>query len=390
MNNLLERISSHFDQLRPKTLCEPEPGGFIKHPYGVPSGFYDQLWDWDGFFICLHLAKRPVDPKPEYFRYWVLNFVSAHHEVGYTPGCITTRRPETDRRDFSLKPFMAQAALQGSTEGFDWLADDYDTIRQIVLRREESNRDAETGLFYWNDAMQSGADNNAADSNLPETRTLFLSCDINAFQFEEYQALSAIADGLGKNDEAERFTGEAERLRDAINQYLWNDTLGSYDNRRRDTGAFVHCISYSNFVPLWAGLAGQDQADSMIRGHLLNDAHLMTPWGARSLSRQDRAYNNANIIIPYSNWCGPVWPIANWFYHEGLMRYGFEDEARDLAERVARLLLDDLDAIGSMHENYCGETGKPLAPAADQAPRFVEGGFIGWNLLAQDMLERHA
>ena len=379
---MLDRLATHFDRLRPTTLREPVPGGFIKYPYGVPAGFYDQLWDWDGFFICRHLADRPEGAKPEYFRYWVLNFVSAYREMGYPPGCVTSEKPETDRRDFSLKPFMAQAALHGSTEGFEWLREVFEDVVKIVTRREETNRDEAAGLYFWDDAMQSGADNNAADSNLAETKKLYLSCDLNAFQWQEYSALAVIAEGLGRD------AAEADRIKAAMHEHLWNEALGSFDNRRRDTGAFVNCVSYSNFVPLWAGIARQEQADSMVRNYLLNEDHLLTPWGGRSLSRQDRAYNNANIIIPYSNWCGPVWPIANYFYFKGLKNYGFEAEARDLAERVARLLLDDLDTIGSMHESYCAETGKTLAPSIDQAPRFIEGGFIGWNLLVQDMLEQ--
>ncbi len=385
---MLERLGKHFDNLRKETLREPVEGGFIKYPYGVPAGFYDQLWDWDGFFICRHLADRPDEPKPEYFQYWVLNFLSAYREVGYPPGCVTNEKPETERRGFSLKPFMAQAALHGSGEGFEWLRESFDEIVEIVTRREKSNRDEATGLYFWDDAMQSGADNNAADSNLPELKGLFLSCDLNAFQFQEYDALARIAEELG--EDGARFRAEAESIKAGMQEHLWNETLGSFDNRRRDTGAFVNCVSYSCFVPLWAGLASKEQAASMVTSYLLNEDHLMTQWGARSLSKQDRAYNNVNIIIPYSNWCGPIWPIANYFYFCALKNYGFEAEAKELAERLAGLVLADLDAIGSMHENYCAETGKPLAPSIDQAPRFVEGGFIGWNLLVQDLLEQSA
>ncbi|MGC6582978.1 MAG: MGH1-like glycoside hydrolase domain-containing protein [Akkermansiaceae bacterium] len=385
--SLLARISEHFDRLRPTTLRAPKEGDFIKHPYGVPAGFYDQLWDWDGFFINTHLANRPDDPKPEYFRYWVLNFLSAYREVGYPPGCVTTEQPETERRDFSLKPFMAQSALLGSSEGFEWLREEYKDIVEIVTRREETNFDEATGLFFWDDAMQSGADNNAADSNVPELKSLFLSCDMNAFQWKEYTALTTIAQELGHTSDSDKFQSMADSLRGAIQEHLWNDELNTLDNKRRDTGSFVQCISYSNFVPLWAGLPDEEQAALMIESYLLQEDHLFTPWGARSLSKQDRAYNNANIIIPYSNWCGPIWPIANYFYHVGLKNYGYHAEAQDLAERVAKLLLTDLDNLGSMHESYCAETGATLAPSADQAPRFIEGGFIGWNLLVQDMLE---
>ena len=40
-----------------------------------------------------------------------------------------------------------------------------------------------------------------------------------------------------------------------------------------------------------------------------------------------------------------------------------------------------------MHENYNAETGEPLAPTAEQSPNKKFTGFIGWNLLEQNMLE---
>ncbi len=32
---------------------------------------------------------------------------------------------------------------------------------------------------------------------------------------------------------------------------------------------------------------------------------MLAPYGLRSLSKQDPDYNNAAIIVPYSNWQGP-------------------------------------------------------------------------------------
>jgi len=385
--SLLEELAQRFEELRPETLREPEDGDFIKYPYGVPAGYYEQLWDWDGFFICQHLANRPEDAKPEYYQYWVKNFIEAYRELGYPPGCITKEKPAEDRRAFPLKPFIAQAVHRGSGGDFEWVKDYYEDLVDIVTRREETNRDKATGLYFWDDAMQSGADNNAALSNSEELKGAYLACDLNAFQYEEYRTLSEVAWAVGNALHAAKFATEASNIKNAIQKHLWNENLGSFDNKSRETGCFVNCITYSNYVPLWAKLGTPAQAESMFLKYLLSGDHLMTPWGCRSLTRQDRQYNNANIIDPYSNWCGPIWPIANYFYFTALSKYGFYAEARQIANRLGRALMDDLNTNGSMHENYCGETGQPLAPSKDQGPRNVEGGFIGWNLLLQDMLE---
>jgi alpha,alpha-trehalase len=114
---------------------------------------------------------------------------------------------------------------------------------------------------------------------------------------------------------------------------------------------------------------------------------MLSAYGLRSLSKQDDAYNNDNIILPYSNWRGPVWPIANYLYFVGLINYGFDDEAAQLADMIGRLCLDDIRSCGSMHENYHADTGEPLAPTAEQSAGGIFSGFVGWNLLVQNMLE---
>jgi alpha,alpha-trehalase len=39
------------------------------------------------------------------------------------------------------------------------------------------------------------------------------------------------------------------------------------------------------------------------------------------------------------------------------------------------------------HECYSAETGEGLAPTAEQAKDHTFPGFVGWNLLVQDMLQ---
>ena len=134
-------------------------------------------------------------------------------------------------------------------------------------------------------------------------------------------------------------------------------------------------------------MAPPDRGQAMIRRYLWTDEHMLTPFGLRSLSRQDAEYNNVNMIIPYSNWQGPIWPIANYFYFVALRNYGFGAEAGELVARLAKLYAADIAFCGSLHENYDAETGLPMAPSASQSKHGQEGGFIGWNLLLQDMIE---
>jgi alpha,alpha-trehalase len=109
--------------------------------------------------------------------------------------------------------------------------------------------------------------------------------------------------------------------------------------------------------------------------------------GFRSLSRFDPAYNNEATIKPYSNWRGPIWINANFLDWIALRRYGFNDDARWLAETLAADIHRDIQKWESMHEDYDAETGDGLAPTVAQSPGGKFAGFVGWNLLAEDMLQ---
>lgn len=379
-------LIAHLERLRPAVI--KPANGHIRYPYCIPGGFYDQQWDWDGFFIASHLAARKP-PQAQYLKFWSLNILSSVRPDGEVPACLKPDGAKLGHPSLILKPFLAQGAELGARllDDHEWIDEHYDEIVRIVTRRESSHLIRDYGLYVWDDAMQSGADNNPAVGNEPATARTVLACDLNAFMHREYLALARLAGRTGRDADRARFAAKAEALREAMDRHLWDEETESYWNRHAVTGQRLERISYSNFVPLWAGMVPPDRAKAMIRRYLWTEDHLLTPYGLRSLSMRDPEYNNSNIIIPYSNWQGPVWPIANYFFFVALMNYGFFDEARDLVDRLTGLYLRDIGFCGSLHENYHAETGEPLAPTAKQSKHGQEGGFLGWNLLLQDMIE---
>ena len=381
-----QMLLAHLDRLRP-VVIQP-PAGLIAHPYCIPGGFYNQQWDWDGFFISSHLAGR--DPsQPQYLKYWVLNCLASVLPNGDVATCISPEGPRVNHPSLRLKPFLAQGAELGARllNDYSWIDEHYDEITRISTRWEDTHCIEEYGLFAWDDAMQSGADNNPAVGNDPAELRQIIACDINAFMYREYLALARLAGQLGRHGDQEKFSTKGVALVKALNDHLWDAEGQSYWNLYAGRRSWRKCVSYSNFVPLWAGMAEPTRADAMIRRYLWNEEHLLSPHGLRSLSRQDPCYNNDHMIVPYSNWQGPIWPITNYFYFIALMKHGFRDEARELVRRLTQLFLTDIDFCGSLHENYDAETGASIAPSAAQSKHGVEGGFIGWNLLLQDMIE---
>lgn len=383
---LLAGLTSDFARLAPQTIRPAQ--GYIRYPYLIPAGYYTQMWDWDGFFIGAHWANQdPADAK--LLRDWVLSFASSADPAGYVAGCITPQGPRPLFGKFAMKPFLAQGALLASQSlhDYSWLRHVWPNLQRILSYRESTQFDPRWGLWFWDNAMQSGADNNPALSNEPADSSATLAVDASVFAMREYLAMAALADNLGYPGDAHRYRLQAAATRRAILARLWSPRDAIFFNRRRDSGAWVRSINWSSFVPLADGLLPPRDARRMIRLHLLNPDEMRSPYGFRSLSKSDPAYNNEAIIDPYSNWRGPIWINANFLDWVALRRYGFHSESRQLALTLAAMLRRDIAQWGSMHEDYSAETGDGLAPTPAQSPGGRFAGFVGWNLLALDMLQ---
>jgi alpha,alpha-trehalase len=385
-SGLLTNLITDFSRLAPQTIRPAE--GYIRYPYLIPSGYYPQMWDWDGFFIGLHWANQ--DPgNAKYLRDWVLSFAGSADAEGYVAGCITPQGPRPLFGKFAMKPFLAQGALIAAEDlhDYEWIRPVWPAMQRVIQYREHTQLDTRWGLWFWDNAMQSGADNNAALTNDPKDPSAILAVDASVYAMREYLAMAAIAAHFSDSASAHAYAEKAALTRNAILTKLWFAKDAVFLNRRRSNGTWIRSISWTSFLPLIDGLPAPDDARRMILAHLLNSAEMRSDYGFRSLSKADPAYNNDAVIKPYSNWRGPIWINANLYDWIALRRYGFDEEARWLAFALADVLHRDIAKWGSMHEDYSAETGEGLAPTPEQSPGGKFAGFVGWNLLAQDMLQ---
>lgn len=361
--------------------------GYLKYPYLIPAGFYKQMWDWDGFFMGTYFCTKG---HPEHLQWWALNLIEGIDGKGYVSGCATTKGPRPIFGDFSMKPFLSQGVLIASRHAgdFKWIEPYYDKLCLAIRYRESVQRDGQSGLYFWQNGVQSGADNNVALNYYKDDPRSFLACDASAMQMREYIAQSIIARELGKTEDAEAFAADAEDLRQRILDTLWCEEDQSFYNVNRETRTFYRRVSYSNFWPVVAGVASDGQAHAMIDRYLVNPEHMKSEYGHRTVSKQDPDYNNINMIKPFSNWQGPVWPVAEFIYSVALRNYGYDDELRWMAYTLGSRLIRDYKEYGSLHECYDAETGAALSPDdsyVDENGRFV--GFVSWNLCAENILE---
>lgn len=372
MTLTISHIQKTFAQYKDKVKRKAQ--GALPHDYLVPSGYYEEQWDWDAFFMGMALSSQdPVEAI--YLKNWTLNFLHNARSDGYTPGCVTPQG--RDERLNQMKPFLAQGAYYAShfLKDFQWLAPNYSLLKTIILYREKNLWNKKYNLGVWFNSMESGADNNLAALDFPDKTVI--ATDLNSYMYLEYIALSLIAAKLNNQKDEEEFKQKANDLKENINKYLWNEQDSAYYNLDSRSGEHIKRISFNSFHPLWIKIAPTEKAKEFIEKYALNPQKLMGEYGIRTLSKDDPGYNNINMIKPHSNWQGPIWPIANYIYMHSLLNYGYQKEAIDLAEKITKLCLSDIEKTGGMHEDYNAETGEPLA-----APN-----FISWNLLVANMLQ---
>jgi mannosylglycerate hydrolase MGH1-like protein len=387
-----------------------EPAGILTHPYTVPSTpdspyYSSALWDWDSWFISAVLGQveADTDRKGHFFAYeegCILNFLDHTDADGVMPIQLKPEGPLTHRDagragDFSEnmhKPVLAQhAAMIAQRRGdVEWLQAHIDTLGLFLQRYLESHVHEETGLAFWQTDFAVGVDNDPSVYYRPEKSTA--SIYLNCLLYRELLAYGYLLEESGRQVEANRWRGRAQNLADAVNTHCWDERDGTFYSvdlnlrpideddwlhsgaPRRWSSLLLRVDNWSSFLPLWAGFASREQAERM-RERYLDTRTFNATYGVRTLSRLEKMYDLRASNNP-SNWLGPVWGISNYLVFRGLLKYGFTDDARELAEKTVRLFGQDMDANGSLHEYYHPDSGEPI----------MTKGFQNWNFLVLNMI----
>jgi len=194
--------------------------------------------------------------------------------------------------------------------------------------------------------------------------------DLNCYLVRELEAMAEIAKAIGKDGEAVGFTAHAEELKAKINEVFWDEEDGFYYDRSEKTGKLNKVKSVAGFIPLWVGAAPADRAERLVKEHLLNPNEFWTNYPVATWSKSEPDYHQEKHGNE-STWMGSTWIPTNYMVFRGLLRYGYTDVARELADKTFELVVSEVD----LREYYNGETGagQGLSP------------FWGWSGLGYHM-----
>jgi putative isomerase len=295
------------------TVAREHCGGNLNHPYFVPGGHYEYLWDWDAYFMAIAAWSQEMW---SYAEGSLLNLIDAT--------AIDGRPPKLIRADGSLDfqhpiPLHAQWMDLICTRRGDWsLARDYwDTLIAIQQWYDENVR-TPVGLYFWLSMAGPGFDNHPGVYGRPDSSVV--GTDLNSFHVRELLSWERLSAGIGR---ANPFAGRAAELQelmlrwlyDPVDRFFYNLDLSGVNcavtNQTVTWPVHLKFRHISGIMPLWAAVPDQTIAKGIIDGHLLDEEGLLSPYGIRSLSKREPLYNNVPMANP-SNWQGPVWVLSTY------------------------------------------------------------------------------
>lgn len=346
-----------------------------------PDGSPDHwtIFEWDSFFNALEVSIE----SPKHARDIIRSVLETQYPNGNIPNWRGRFGGASDRSQppvgsyVVLKLFQRMGDLEILKHAYPylrkwhsfWMAD-----KDNGQPRRDGNRD---GLLEWGSdtelvagrvppweeeaegkirAMwESGQDDlpNWDETSFDETTgTLTMNClDLSSLYALDAWCLGQIAQILDKREDYNSYLAEYEKIKELINNNLWDEKEGFYFDRHWD-GRFSKRKAASNFYPLLARIPDSKRALRMVR-HLLNPKEFWGDYVIPTISRDDPAFKDQQY------WRGTIWPPTNYLVYQGLKAYGFDAIASEFAKKSLALFLRSWENFQLCPENFDSRTGEP-------------------------------
>jgi glycogen debranching enzyme len=217
-----------------------------------------------------------------------------------------------DRRLVRELEREARAALNWIDEYADLMGNGY-----ISYQR----RNEKTGLENqcWKDSWDSISYRNGRLADFPRA-----TCELQGYAYDAKIRGARLAREIWGDEElASRLEKQAAELKRRFNREFWIADDEYFALALDRGGKQVDALSSNIGHLLWSGIVDKSKAKAIAR-HLLSP-RLFSGWGVRTLAEGEGRYN------PIGYHVGTVWPFDNSFIAWGLRRYGFKEEAAQVA-----------------------------------------------------------
>jgi hypothetical protein len=128
-------------------------------------------------------------------------------------------------------------------------------------------------------------------------------------------------------------------------------------------------LDHTLLLPLWAGIASDEQAKIMINLTIMNKKRFLSPYGIRSCTDSMENSDLPDELLS-------VHPLFMNFIMDGLIQYGEQKKAAEVFTRLMKATVNSLKLDMKFHQSYHSETGKPFGASNSLTSLIPIGSFL--------------
>jgi alpha,alpha-trehalase len=345
-------ISNYIHEfLEQTTISLPRDEGVhigLPHPYVCASSgiFNRDQYYWDSYFIILGLlelgeialAKGMVDNFSYlYQRFAIMPMRNRWANLGISQApYFTSMIGEVYQKTQDTTWLQASTEI-AEREQKDYWMDTKRAERHLVYKG--LSRYADHHLFHITAEDESGWD---TTSRFFEHCLDYLPIDLNVCLYKYETDLAAFYQDLQQKKKEQYYLQQAEKRKRMINALMWQEDQGfffDYNYKKKQPGSFY---SLAGFYPLWAKLASQEQAEQ------LHSKLSFFEYEGGLVTSQKK-----DLRKPQRQWDYPNgWANLHWIVIQGLVNYGYIEDAARIARKWLRLNEKVFAETGKLWEKY--------------------------------------
>lgn len=337
LENLPKNISALFSKSLSvlKSLVH-SPEGFFKGMWCTPSRLPNEKFTLFDAALCAG-SMRFI--SADLAKQCIMSALDLQDENGFIPG---EGLPDF-RSENANPPILAWEILRlFKTQGdISLLSESFEKLKKYLNYLIENRAAEDKLLFEWKIKI-SEVENRCEESRMDSSPRFdgiskIYALDFSCYMANEAKALSEIADILGKSGEHLYWSVIYDRIKDAVNRYLYDEEDGFYYDKCAATNKLIKVKTPASFLPLFAGFCDKKRADYIITNHLFNTDEFFSTFPLPSVSKDDEKFDGGM-------WHGAAHPFYSYFVSLALLDYGYKKEAQ-------KIMYDTVLNIAKWYEN---------------------------------------
>ena len=323
-----------------------------------------------------HMLENRWMHEPELAQGSLLTFIDNQREDGGFRGYIDMNYY---RQEMFYHANWGNALLQLHSihPSLEYLENVYEGLKKYVSYFDKERDEEVSGLYDIDNQYETGQEymhrytavNAKADQEDWGEVFRLKGVDVTVYLYELKRAMSAVAEKLGKADESDLWRIEADKIRSAVRQKMWDPKEEMFFDVDPSTGQRTMVKAATCFYPYFTDIADQSHVRGLKR-HLFSKNEFWTPFPVPSSSADDEffsaspSWKGTRMNCP---WNGRVWPMTNSHIAEALASaaISFSDTAlrKKTAEFIGKfvkmMFLDGDPTRPNSFEHYNPVSGTP-------------------------------